>query len=156
MRDGVRSHHEFEAMNTRQEVVVDICGPAAFLSVLDKPLIDKAYHCADECPRADCGIQHLDFMPSVWQLGCIREAVREAEIRLEYMVHGANDEAHDRKRRIVRAHLLTQFGVVFFQEIFVEVNDRVLPDRRSVLFEILLHQLADIRTCEYLTKFVYD
>src|SRR3990167_9634230 len=139
MGNRVRGHHELKSVNARQKVVMDVRWPTAFLSLFEKSLVNKANDCANECASADRRIEHLDFVPSVWQLRCVREAVRKAEIRFEYMIDGANDKAHDRKRGVVCAHFLAQFRVVLFQEVFVEVNDGVLSLRSAVFLEIFLH-----------------
>src|SRR3989344_5099312 len=138
MGNRVCGHHQLEAVDARQEVVVNVCGPAAFLPLFNKSLVDKANDCADECACADRRIEYLDFVPSIRQFSGVSKTICESEIGFENIVYGADDKSHDWKRGIVRAHFLAKLGIVLFQEVLVKMDDRILALRRAVFLEILL------------------
>src|SRR3990167_5595641 len=66
---------------------------------------------------------------------------------------------NDSRRRVVCTELLAFHRIIFLQEVFVEVNDRIgggLLRAPEVLLVDLLHKGTDIRIAEYLTKIVHN
>ena len=77
---------------------------------------DAAQHFGEIGPGAAARVEHVDVLR--------REAIRDAEIVLECLVHAGDHVADHFRRRVPDAQLLAQVGIEGFQERLVEVRHR--------------------------------
>lgn len=69
----------------------------------------------------------------------------QLELRLEHLIDSANNEVHYRFRRVPYPSGITLGGVIGLQEVFVEVEERVVPLRG---FSVLRYKCSNVTCAE--------
>ena len=88
---------------------------------------DPLKHLQQERSGAAGEVEHGDLL-------VVGEAVLDGERDFENVVDGAHDEVHDRRRRVIDAARFLHLGVIFAEEILVEINERVALEQPMLLF----------------------
>ena len=129
MRDGVGRDQIFEAEDVLQHVLANDRGRRARAPA--PPMLSKMRWNTSEQERAGAAgeVEHGDAL-------VVGEAVADAEALFQNVVHRADDEVHDRRRRVVDAAALARVRVVGLQIVLVEVDERVALEQ-AMLFLVV-------------------
>ena len=136
MRHGVGGHHQFKAVQTRQQRRGNVFVPQ--LRVLDLALslslpfaAHRAINRFDDGDQKGSGsgrgVENADAIIAVFVARRIGQTQRTIKFATQQRIDSAHDEIDDGFGRVINAALHARAGVVFFEEGFVEVNYGVLP-----------------------------